>query len=394
MLKKIILSLFLIILAFIGVANSASVDDALFVPDKPFYFAKEWSRNFDIFFTPEDKRIEKRIKISFEKLGEIRKVLQRNGDMSRALASYLTEVENLKLASESMRNTNRDELASIIIKEAYFEREILADILKADVFDRKNYALASSFGNFVSSAFYLGDNEAIYSAVGNRIDSIEEDDRKIRELDNMLVYSFDAKFKEMVLIEEIKIVENRILYPFSDVSVENYFNSKLTELKITETYRSWKLALEQEKQKEVTSEIAKGEWMNEIIAEAPGEEVEILESFKNKLADIKFEKLDQKIDGLEIYEETKEKLRNAKGKIVSSVYGSVSAEQIMGSLAEEKDQNKVDLEKVSPASAYCLRMGYRIEQRENEGIVYNACVNENGEECEDLAFYKNECKMK
>jgi len=394
MLKKIAIIVSLVIVAFIGIANSALINDALFLPDKPLYFAKEWSRSFDIFFAPEEKRIEKRLKLCFEKLGETRKVFQRNGDVARALASYLTEVENLKLVSESMHSKSNDQLASKIIEEAYFEREILADILKADVFDKKNYALTNSFGNFVSSAFYLGSNDAIYSTIKKRVDGIEEEDRKIRELDNILTYSFDAKFKDVILIEEIKIVENRMLRPYSDVSVENYFNSKLAELKTTETYRNWKLALEQEKQKEVASEIVKGEWIDEIIAEAPGEEVEILQNFKNKLADMKFEKLDQKIDGLEVYEETKEKLRNAKDEIVSSVYGSASSEQIMGSLAEEKDQNKIDLEKVSPASAYCLRMGYRIEQREKEGVVYNACVNEDGKECEDLAFYKKECEIK
>lgn len=373
---------------FVLIANSAVISDTLFLPNKPFYFLKEWTRSSESFLTFDgSRRMELRLGFTLEKLNEIRKVSKDNSSLEKALASYLVETENLKLASESLRNANNDKLANKIINELFYQRQVLANSLGVDILDKKNYAMTSSFNNFISSAFYIGSEDGVFNSIKNHINTIDGDELKIKELDYILAYSSSAIFKENILSLQTDIIENKVVEGFGDDSTANFFNSKLAEIKSTDFYKKRTIALEKKKQEKLINEISKGEWVDEIIPKVPGEEVEILNNFKAKLATIRLEKLDQKIDSLEVYDETKTLLKEAKGEIVASIYGSIDAVQVMGVMEEEK---ATPLAKASPASAYCLRLGYNLEQRVKDGVAYNVCIH-NGQECEELAFYRNEC---
>lgn len=387
--KKLFLALFMV--AILGIVmNNSTVFDMLFLPEKPLYFTVEWKRSCNVFLRSDERgRIEARLQNGLEKLNEIQKITKNNGDIKGALTSYLIEIENLKLASLSLKGANDGVLANKVIREAYFERKALAEVLKADVLDSQNYALKSSFGNFVYSALYLGEAESIFVSMRDSIGTRSEMER-IKEWDTILVYPVDNALKEKILLEELKIASERMSRGFVDNSEQNYFESKIAGLQRMDFYLKWVASQNDEKKKKMVEEIVAGSWIDKIIDEALGEEVEPLQSFKSNISSMTFEELDQKIDGLEVYDETKEKLKEAKNAIVTSVYGIAKVEQVMGVLQEEKNTGKMD---ISPAGAYCIRMGYKIEQRENDGVAYNACVSEDGKECEDLAFYKGECQF-
>jgi putative hemolysin len=58
-------------------------------------------------------------------------------------------------------------------------------------------------------------------------------------------------------------------------------------------------------------------------------------------------------------------------------------------------QHAVSSEKVeiaNPASVYCVQSGYTLEIRTNaEGSEYGVCIFPDGNECEEWAFFRNEC---
>lgn len=47
---------------------------------------------------------------------------------------------------------------------------------------------------------------------------------------------------------------------------------------------------------------------------------------------------------------------------------------------------------VNPASVYCVQSGYTLEIRSNaDGGEYGVCIFPDGSECEEWAFFRNEC---
>ena len=46
----------------------------------------------------------------------------------------------------------------------------------------------------------------------------------------------------------------------------------------------------------------------------------------------------------------------------------------------------------NPASVFCEEQGGRIELREAEGGTYGVCIFDDGSECDEWAFYREECK--
>ncbi|MCK9578240.1 DUF333 domain-containing protein [bacterium] len=392
--KTVILTFVVFIVGLITIANIGFISDTLFLPDRPLYFFKEWTRNYSIILTnDESARMENRLKFSLEKITELRKVSQEKRDIKGSLANYLSEVEKLRLASESLRGINNEKLSQKIVSEAFFERAVLSEVLDTNKLDRKNYALVNSFENFMLSASYIGNDDSVFLAIKKYVNNIEGDDNKIKELDNISAYFSGENFRKKIFIAEMDIVKQRMTLPFDNESTQNYFNNKIAELQKSDFYTNWLISIDEKRQKELTDKIVKGEWMDEVFENALGEEIEPLEFFRNKLAETSIEKLDSKIDNLDVYEETREALKQAKNELITSIYGDIEISQVMGTLHEE--QIDIDSQKLSPASAYCIRMGYKIEQRTSEDdIIYNACVSDDGQECEDLAFYKKECEIK
>jgi putative hemolysin len=46
----------------------------------------------------------------------------------------------------------------------------------------------------------------------------------------------------------------------------------------------------------------------------------------------------------------------------------------------------------NPASVYCVQYGYTLEIRTNaDGSEYGMCIFPDGNECEEWAFFRNEC---
>ena len=51
-----------------------------------------------------------------------------------------------------------------------------------------------------------------------------------------------------------------------------------------------------------------------------------------------------------------------------------------------------DVEIANPASVYCVQSGYTLEIRANaDGSEYGACIFPDDNECEEWAFFRNEC---
>jgi putative hemolysin len=51
-----------------------------------------------------------------------------------------------------------------------------------------------------------------------------------------------------------------------------------------------------------------------------------------------------------------------------------------------------EVEIANPASVYCVQSGYKLEIRTNaDGSEYGVCIFPDGNECEEWAFFRNEC---
>ena len=51
-----------------------------------------------------------------------------------------------------------------------------------------------------------------------------------------------------------------------------------------------------------------------------------------------------------------------------------------------------EVEIANPASAYCVQSGYTLEIRSSDGGgQYGVCIFPDGSECEEWAFFRNEC---
>jgi putative hemolysin len=51
-----------------------------------------------------------------------------------------------------------------------------------------------------------------------------------------------------------------------------------------------------------------------------------------------------------------------------------------------------DVEIANPASVYCVQSGYTLEIRANaDGSEYGVCIFPDDNECEEWAFFRNEC---
>ena len=51
-----------------------------------------------------------------------------------------------------------------------------------------------------------------------------------------------------------------------------------------------------------------------------------------------------------------------------------------------------EVEIANPASVYCVQLGYTLEIRiSDNGGEYGVCVYPDGNECEEWAFFRNEC---
>jgi putative hemolysin len=51
-----------------------------------------------------------------------------------------------------------------------------------------------------------------------------------------------------------------------------------------------------------------------------------------------------------------------------------------------------EVEIANPASVYCVQSGFTLEIRTNaDGSEYGVCIFPDGNECEEWAFFRNEC---
>jgi hypothetical protein len=51
-----------------------------------------------------------------------------------------------------------------------------------------------------------------------------------------------------------------------------------------------------------------------------------------------------------------------------------------------------EVEIANPASVYCVQSGYTLEIKTNaDGSEYGVCIFPDGNECEEWAFFRNEC---
>lgn len=59
---------------------------------------------------------------------------------------------------------------------------------------------------------------------------------------------------------------------------------------------------------------------------------------------------------------------------------------------EPAPNNNGGIGMANPASVYCTEQGYTLEMRQNENGEYGVCIFPDGSECEEWAYFRNECQ--
>lgn len=68
------------------------------------------------------------------------------------------------------------------------------------------------------------------------------------------------------------------------------------------------------------------------------------------------------------------------------------AEMLTGCSVREDLEEAGSVELSNPASTYCTEQGGMVEMRNNDEGQYGVCIFENGNECEEWAFFRGECE--
>jgi len=110
-------------------AEDLNIEEPTLLPDSPFYFAKDWWRGINTFFTFDPvKKAEKQLKHTDERLIEAKKVAEKTGDpelLARAMERHSRSVDKLARRIESFKDRLDDnpELQNVVDK--FTEKQLL-----------------------------------------------------------------------------------------------------------------------------------------------------------------------------------------------------------------------------------------------------------------------------
>ncbi|MDD4409716.1 MAG: DUF333 domain-containing protein [Candidatus Pacebacteria bacterium] len=387
-----ILILLLLIIPLIIIAKEKRSEDInqLFSPNGAMYFTKEWSRTVGLLIeTDPERRIGRMIEISDKKLEEIK--IAKDSDYDIFLNNYFEETKEIKLAISSLKTISSDLLGKLIIA-VMSHKEIISSLDQVDEANKETLIKDSS-SNILSNALNISLEEDVIDLLKKHCQVQDNGISTLKNIDLMISLSERKEINDKLLAYELNIIKGETQKELSTSEID-YLEKALEKIKTTDYYKELQTSNKEKRQKDLYDKISSGKWIDEIISTVSPEEVEELERFKTFLIDYDPDSLDDEINDLQIYDETKSLLRDAKDYIISSfrtnenefIFRPKNTEMITGA-----SNTKIITNPDNPASAYCLRKGYKLEEiNDNEKITRN-CIIDKETVCEEWSFYKGEC---
>lgn len=394
--KKIFLFVIIIIIALIFATVANSQNYGLFSTRSAFYFTKEWSNDINLLLTNNSaERIEKQIGYCSEKLVEIKKTPKES--IGLAIEDYLKETEKLKMACASLNKLSSKTLSENIIRELFSHKKFLTATLNDS--EESKSIIELSFKNFINSALSISSEEDVLENIKIYTLLQNSNSFKIKNLNQFLAHSPSEEFKNKIISLKIEIIKEAAKKEDLTTEDKEFFEKEFAEIKKTDFYQRNQFDKELGNKEKIKKMISDGKWIDDVITISLGEETEALEEFKLKLKNIEISKLDQEIEDLQVYDETKALIRDGKNYIISSLEDEEEDE-----LFSEKEQmpfltaSAIDIIPgelpLNPASSYCIRQGYKLEEVNKEGKQCRNCIINKDNICEEWSFYKGECKIK
>lgn len=384
--KKIILFiLILFIIPLVIIAKEKHVDkiNQYFVPHSPIYFIKEWSRSFDLAITSSPElRIKKITETSFQKLVEIEEYSHPD---QAAIDNYLKEINKLEIALSSIEIN--DSLLNYLIGNSFFQKKVIDGFDNINEKD-KEVILLQVFSVLIPSN-YANQEKVIeyikkYTQGLSIINSIQSIDLAMMHLNE---YS-----KELLLIHQLNLISSVSNMSLTDQENE-FIRNKLDDIKRTNYYQQMITKKTQLKEQELKEGLLKARWIDEIMNSVKPEEKEELEKLKTYIVSAEIEQIEELIENAQIYPETKTLLQDAKNYIQSlyQIEEINIIENTETKIISSVTSKAYVTEPSNPASAYCLRKGYKLQEIKKAGIVERRCIIDEDTSCEEWTYYKKEC---
>ncbi|BFT94630.1 MAG: hypothetical protein MNSN_05610 [Minisyncoccus archaeiphilus] len=381
----ILLSIPLIIIA--KDRNSEIVAE-MFSPGGGMYFTKEWSRSITVLASSEaEERLIKEISICNDKLIEIAS----SSNPLTAIKAYNEEIRKLGLAlsSISINSDISDRLAAMIFRH----REEIDSLL---ISEEQKSILKNSLAEQVLKPF-LTLTKSDTSLDSLKLHVLTQDYLKsLDEIDTIISLSQDTELKEGLIEYQLVILKAASKQNLS-LEQADQFKKRLKKIQQTDYYIQRESAKIAQQKEEACDKIAQGAWIDKLIPFVAPEEVPSLEGLKAILPSCNYDKIDQTISTLQVYEDTKMIVMDAKKYILDKVDEEIIEFPVQ---IENKEINqKISGKKVitnpdNPASAFCLRKGYKLEEIVQEDKTIRNCIIDVENICEEWSLYKGECKIK
>lgn len=199
------------------------VGNQILLPNNPFYFLKELSRNFSAFFTFDPiEKAEKRLEFAAEKIAEAQKMLDEGADNDRlahAVENFQKEYDRIESALSAV--TAGDEGAEDLLKEL-FDKQIKSQ----KIIDRIQDKVDGDDNARVKKA-RASVEERVANAFARLEDNPEELEDSINEVINRQEGSIFAPLKHLEVLQGLieKLPEQ------AQLSLEQAYDKQLTQLK-------------------------------------------------------------------------------------------------------------------------------------------------------------------
>jgi putative hemolysin len=271
---------------------------------------------------------------------------------------------------------------------AFFHKDFISSSV---TIPDKDILASSSFKALIGIVFSVSDRATLTSVIEEHsmIQSTLVDG--IKDIDAIISQSSDT-----ALSNALNGIEMGIMRKISPDSISqsdlSFLENKTREIRNSDWYIE-RLHTEQSSVYEgMRNAFSNGSWLDKIISEASPEEYDTLMSFRSSLSGIDPDIVDQRIDVLEAYEETRVAIKEAKNALLSSfVY---EQEEFPFERHDAGNATTEDRESDNPASAYCTRNGHTIKETEKDGKIIRNCIIDENNICEEWSFYRGECEIK
>jgi len=198
-------------------AKDLGIKEPTLLPNNGFYFIKEFSRNFRLFFTLDSvKKAELRQKFADQQLFELKKLAE-NDDaqdkiIERAQEKYQKQQEKLSELLDKIKETTSDRTESF--KEKYFNHQILHDdilgklesIVSKDIVDRITQIRNTHIEKFGENMFKLENMEQIPARIEN---ALKRGTEQIKNSD--IINQIQGRIQTQEHVEALQQTQERVM---------------------------------------------------------------------------------------------------------------------------------------------------------------------------------------